>query len=94
MYQHGVLPRLLWPLLVYEVPMMTVEALENHQPVSLEVLGAPSSLCSTKLQLPIIGLSEEFKVTRAREVMMYQDSSDVKVASAGMFVKTKRKWKA
>lgn len=24
-YQHGVLPRLLWPLLVYEIPISTVE---------------------------------------------------------------------
>ncbi|KAL1276034.1 hypothetical protein QQF64_035657 [Cirrhinus molitorella] len=28
-YQHGVLPRLLWPLLVYEVPVSTVEGLER-----------------------------------------------------------------
>ncbi len=29
MYQHGVLPRVLCPLLVSEVPMITVEALEK-----------------------------------------------------------------
>ena len=28
-YQHGVLPRLLWPLLVYDVPISTVEAMER-----------------------------------------------------------------
>ena len=28
-YQHGILPRLLWPLLVYEVLMATVENLER-----------------------------------------------------------------
>ncbi len=28
-HQHGILPRLLWPLLIYEVPMTTVEALER-----------------------------------------------------------------
>lgn len=26
-YQHGVLPRLLWSLLVYEVPLSTVKSL-------------------------------------------------------------------
>lgn len=27
-YQHSVLPRVLWPLLMYEVPVSTVERLE------------------------------------------------------------------
>lgn len=86
MYQHGVLPKLLCPLLVHEVPMMTVEALERTISQFLRRwLWLPRSLCSTKLQL---------KVIRAREVMMYRDSSDIKVASAGMLVKTRRKWKA
>ncbi len=49
---------------------------------------------SIKLQLPISGVSEKFKVTRAREVMMYHDYSDVKAASAGILVITGRKWQA
>lgn len=28
-YQHGILPKVLWPLLVYEVPMSIVEGLER-----------------------------------------------------------------
>lgn len=28
-YQHGILPRILWPLLVYKVPNTTVEILER-----------------------------------------------------------------
>ncbi|XP_050957201.1 uncharacterized protein LOC127158092 [Labeo rohita] len=101
-YQHGVLPRILWPLLVYETPISTVEKLERTISQFLRRwLGLPRSLSSialyghsTMLQLPISGLSEEFKVTRARELMMYRDSSDKKVASAGILVKTGRKWKA
>ncbi|XP_053339380.1 uncharacterized protein LOC128510861, partial [Clarias gariepinus] len=101
-YQYGVLPRILWPLLVYEVPMSIVEMLERTISKFLRRwLGLPRSLSSialyghsTILQLPISGLSEEFKVTRARELMMYRDSSDTKVASAGILVKTGRKWKA
>lgn len=101
-YQHGVLPRLLWPLLVYEVPMSTVETLERTISQFLRRwLGLPRSLSSialygqsTMLQLPISGLSEEFMVTRAREFMMYRDSADKKVATAGILVKTGRKWKA
>lgn len=102
MYQHGILPRILWPLLVYEVPMTTVEALERMVSQFLgRWLGLPRSLSnitlyshSTKLQLPISSLSEEFRVTRSREVSMYRDSSDVKVSSAGICVKTGRKWQA
>ncbi len=102
MYQHGILPRILWPLLVYEVPMTTVEALERTISQFLRRwLGLPRSLSNialyghyTKLQLPICSLSEEFKVTRAREVLMYRDSSDAKVSSAGICVKTGRKWQA
>ncbi len=102
MYQHAILPRLLWPLLVYEVPVKTMEALERTISQSLRRwLWLPRSLSSValyghsnKLQLPFRGLVEEFKVTRAREVMMYRDSSDIKVISAGILVKTGRKWQA
>ncbi|KAJ3614940.1 hypothetical protein NHX12_018509 [Muraenolepis orangiensis] len=31
-YQHGILPRILWPLLVYVVPISTVETLERRDP--------------------------------------------------------------
>ncbi len=102
MYQHAILPRLLWPLLVYEVSVATVEALERTISQSLRRwLGLPQSLTSVaqyghsnKLQLPFRGLVEEFKVTRARAVMMYRDSSDIKVVSAGSQVKTGKKWQA
>ncbi|XP_062872774.1 uncharacterized protein LOC134334411 [Trichomycterus rosablanca] len=101
-YQHGVLPRLLWPLLVYEVPITMVETLERTISQFLRRwMGLPRSLSSialyghsTMLQLPISGLSEEFMVTRSRELMMYRDSADKKVATAGIQVKTGRKWKA
>nr|BAC82598.1 reverse transcriptase [Takifugu rubripes] len=101
-YQHGVLPRLLWPLLVYKVPMSTVETLkQNISQFLRRWLGFPQSLSSialyghsTMLQLPISGLSEEFMVTHAREQVMYWDSSDTKVATAGILVKTGRKWEA
>ena len=33
-------------------------------------------------------------VTRARDVLLYRDSSDIKVSSAGIEVRTGRKWKA
>ncbi|XP_051969484.1 LOW QUALITY PROTEIN: uncharacterized protein LOC127634119 [Xyrauchen texanus] len=102
LYQHGILPRILWPLLVYEVPISTVETLERKVSSHLRRwLGLPKSLSSialyghrNKLQLPLKSLEEEFKVTRAREVLIYRDSSDPKVATAGVEVRTGRKWKA
>lgn len=70
------------PLLVYEVPVTTVEALEKTITQLLwRWLGLPLSLSSTvlyshctKLHLPFSGLTEEFKVTCSRAAMMYRDS--------------------
>ena len=81
-YQHGILPRLLWPLLVYDVPMTTVECFERKVSCFLRKwLGLPRSLSSialygknNKLKLPFSSLTEEFMVTRAREVLLYRDT--------------------
>ncbi|XP_063080140.1 uncharacterized protein LOC134470047 [Engraulis encrasicolus] len=101
-YQHNILPRLLWPLLMYEIPVTTVESFERKISQHLRRwLGLPRSLSSialfghgTKLQLPFSSVTEEFKVARAREVLLYRDSSDGKVSSAGVEVRTGRKWRA
>ena len=64
----------------------------------LELRRSLSSLAlygnTNKLQLPFKSLEEEFKVTRAREVVQYRDSRDPKVAKAGIQVRTGRKWMA
>ncbi|XP_075313231.1 uncharacterized protein LOC142373743 [Odontesthes bonariensis] len=101
-YQHGILPRILWPLLVYEFPMSTVEGFERRVSSHLRRwLGLPRSLSSialygnnNKLTLPIKGLAEEFMVARAREVLQYRESKDPKVAQAAIEVRTGRKWRA
>lgn len=67
--QQGILPRLLWPLLVYKVPLTTVEALERKFNNFLRRwLSVPKSFCSiclystgSKLQLPITSVMEEYK---------------------------------
>ena len=77
-YQHGVLPRVLWPLLVYDVPMTTVEAMERLASGYLRRwLAVPrsfSSVClyssGTKLQLPLTSIAEEYKVTKVRQLLM------------------------
>ncbi|KAL6469714.1 hypothetical protein MHYP_G00208330 [Metynnis hypsauchen] len=91
-YQHSILPRILWPLLVYAVPITTVEAMERKISSYLRRwLGLPRSLSSAALygssnilQLPFSGLTEEFMVTRTREALQYRESRDEKVASAGV----------
>lgn len=102
LYPHGILPRVLWPLLIYEVPLSTVESLERNVSCYLRRwLGLPKSLSSialygnsNKLQLPLKSLEEEFKVTKSRMVLQYSDSRDPKVSTAGIEVKTGRKWNA
>lgn len=95
-YQHSILPIVLWPLLVYTVPMTTVESLERKISGFLgKWLGLPCSLRTTNtLQMPFSGLTEEFKVARTSEVLQYRDSRDCKVSTAGIEVRTGRKWKA
>ncbi|XP_035990671.1 uncharacterized protein LOC118562404 [Fundulus heteroclitus] len=101
-YQHSILPRILWPLLIYAVPMTAVESLERKISSFLRKwLGLPRSLTSAALygtsnilQLPLSGLTEEFMVARTREALQYRDSKDGKVSAAGIEVRTGRKWKA
>ncbi|KAJ8014697.1 hypothetical protein DPEC_G00018340 [Dallia pectoralis] len=101
-YQHGTLPRILWPLLIYDVPISTIEGFERRVRRFLRRwLGLPRSLSSialygqnNKLKLPIISLNEEFKVSRAREVLLYRESRDLKVSKAGIEVRTGRRWRA
>lgn len=64
-------------------------------------MGFSRSLCSAamygktnKLQLPFRSLDEEFRVSRTREALLYRDSKDSKVATAGNVVRTGRKWRA
>ena len=98
-YQHGVLPRVLWPLLVYDVPMTTVEAMERLAsgylrrwlavPRSFSSVGLYSS--GTKLQLPLTSIAEEYKVTKVRQLLMLRDSKDVKVREARVNNRSGRK---
>ena len=101
-YQHAVLPRILWPLLIYDVAISSVDAMERKISGFLRRwLGLPKSLSSAALygksnaiRLPFSGLVEEFKVTKTRETLMFRESKDPKVAAAGIEVRTGRRWDA
>ncbi|KAK7901244.1 hypothetical protein WMY93_018013 [Mugilogobius chulae] len=101
-YQHGILPRILWPLLLYEFPISIITTMERTVSRFLRRwLGLPKSISNIalygntcKLKLPFKSIEEEFKVMRAREVLQYRESSDPKVAGAKVAVRTGRKWRA
>lgn len=85
-YQHRILPRILWPLMLYEFPISTVTELERVVSRFLRR--------SCKLRLALKSVEEEFKVLRVREVLQYRESSDPKVIGGRVVVKTGRKWRA
>ena len=84
---------------MYDVPISTVEAMERALSGYIRRwLGVPRSFSSiglyssgSKLQLPLSSITEEFKITKARQVLMLRDSSDKKVSGAQVEVKKGRK---
>lgn len=92
MCQHGILPRILWPLLIYAVLISIVKTLERRVSNHLRRWpDLPKSLSSialyghhNKLRPPFKSLDEEFRITRAREMVQFRDSSDPKVAKAAV----------
>ena len=101
-YQHGILYRILWPLLVYELPLTTVEKMERLANTYLKKwLGIPRSFSSvglfsqnSKLQLPLKSVLDQYQITKARQVMLLEESSDHCVSEAGIQIEGGRKWRA
>ncbi|XP_052271350.1 uncharacterized protein LOC127872054 [Dreissena polymorpha] len=102
LYQHGLLPRLMWPLMLYEIAVSTVEGFESTINRYLRRwLGVPPSFTSiglygrtNQLQLPISSVVEEYKVAKARMVVTLKESSDDLIRMAGIETRTGRKWSA
>ena len=97
--QFGLLPRLMWPLTVYEIPISGVERLERT--VSSHIrkwLGLPRCLTSVALynkgalSLPVSSLTEEYKAAKARLEMTLAESQDRAVRAAAPRLNTGRKW--
>jgi len=74
--QHGMLPRILWPLLVYEVQISIVEGFDRRVSRFLwKWLELPQSLSNIALygqnnKLPISSLNEEFIVIQGRSLRL------------------------
>ena len=99
--QFMLIPKLLWPLLIYDIPISTVERFEAKiNKHTRKWLGVPPGLTDvalygkrTKLALPLKSLVEEYKAGKARLLTMLQDSKDEHVRSVEPTLKTGRKWK-
>ena len=97
--QHMMLPRLMWPLTIYNVPLTTVEWLQTKITASLKKwLKLPKSLSnacfyskSTKLKLPYSSLTEEFKAAKARNLVTLQESNDECIRKAEIVVDAGKK---
>ena len=99
-FQFGLLPRLMWPLSIYEVTLSHVNRLERL--VNAQVrkwLGLPRCLTSIglygngALSLPISSLQEEYKCAKTRLEMTLTESRDPFVRGAAPTLATGRKWK-
>ena len=101
-YQHGLLPRLLWSLQMYEIAISRVERIQQYSNKYLRKwLGVPPCFSkvglytnSGNLQLPISSLVEEFKIGKVRLHMMMKDSADKIIRKAYPEIKSCTKWSA
>ena len=101
-YQHGLLPRLLWPSQMYKIAISRVEWIQQYNNKYLRKwLGVHP--CFSKvglytnpgnLQLPISSLVEEFKIGKVRLHMMMKNSADEIIRKAYPEIKSRMKWSA
>ena len=98
-YQHGLLPRLSWPMLMYEIRVTTVKCIQKTinrwlrrwlgVPHSFSKINLYSTTC--KLQLPLKPVVEEYKVIKAGAYMTVRESRDDKIKYSGVKLRTGRK---
>ena len=99
MFQHMLLPRMMWPLTIYNIPESKVEEMQIRITGHLKRwLGLPKSLSaacmytrSGRLQLPYSELSEEVKAAKARVYTTFEESEDPCVRGAKLQVDGGRK---
>ena len=100
MIQFGLLPRLMWPLTIYEVALSRVENIERKiSKMVRKWLGCPRMLTdvalysrSTKLQLPLSSVVEEYKVAKVKWQYMLNDSNDQVISENPPALSVGRKW--
>ncbi|KAF4113666.1 hypothetical protein G5714_006211 [Onychostoma macrolepis] len=87
--QFGLLPRVMWPLTIYKLPITTVEKLERTMTSCMKKwLDIPRCLTNISLygkgvlELPITSLTEEYKFSKIRLQMTLKDSRDQTISNA------------
>ena len=99
MLQHMLLPRVMWPLTIYNVPISKVMHIQKQLTGRLKKwLGLPKSFATDclysktgKLQLPYTDVVEEFKTSKARLLVTLKQSEDPGVKGAEVRVDGGRK---
>ena len=99
--QNMLIPRLMWPLTIYNFPQTKVEIIQRKITAHLKKwLGIPKSLSpemlyarSAVIQLPYTSIVEEVKVARTRTQVMLQSSSDDCISKANISLDAGRKWR-
>ena len=97
-YQHVVLPKILWSLAIYEFTSYNVEQPEKRiNSRWRRWLGLTKCLSciavyrnSNTLQLPFKSLEGEYKVAKVRTTIQFKFSKDPKIARAGIKVYTRK----
>ena len=100
--QFGLYPRLLWPLMMYEVAVSRVEMIEKKcRAYTRKWLGLPRCLNNAALygkgiplELPITSIVEEYKAGKVRTVMMLRYSKDQTIRDDPSDVRTGKRWQA
>ncbi|KAL9976249.1 hypothetical protein ACROYT_G013521 [Oculina patagonica] len=100
--QFGLYPRLMWPLMMYEVAASRVERIEQRCSVYIRKwLGLPRQLNNTalygkggQLELPLASICEEYKAGKVRTVMILRYSKDQGIREEPPEVRTGKKWNA
>ena len=99
MVQHMLLPKIMWPLTIYNIPESKIAEMQRHITGSLKRwLGLPKSFSveclyskSNKLQLPYSELTEEVKAAKARVHVTFQESEDPCVKGTSLKIDGGRK---
>ena len=97
--QYMLLPRLMWPLTIYNIPLTKVEDMEKNITASLKKwMGisrnfSPDCMYSRtgKIRLPFSRLTEDFKATKTRNMVTFQESEDPCIKGAEIAVDAGRK---
>jgi len=89
LYQHVLLPRLIWPTMLYDrgTQLYYIIIREDHQPSPENMTSSPTqflqrrTLCN-QLQLPLSSLVEEFRTAKTRLVLTLRYSSVEQIREA------------